>query len=73
MALPKVAVIVGPTAVGKTAVALELAAALGGEIVNADSMQVYRGLDIGTAKPTLAGAGPGAPPPGGRGRPRRTL
>ena len=53
MALPKVAVMVGPTAVGKTAVALELAAALGGEIVNADSMQVYRGLDIGTAKPTL--------------------
>ncbi len=52
MALPKVAVMVGPTAVGKTAVALELAAALGGEIVNADSMQVYRGLDIGTAKPT---------------------
>ncbi len=54
MALPKVAVMVGPTAVGKTAVALELAAALGGEIVNADSMQVYRGLDIGTAKPTPA-------------------
>ena len=60
MALPKVAVMVGPTAVGKTAVALELAAALGGEIVNADSMQVYRGLDIGTAKPTPRGAGPGA-------------
>ena len=52
MALPKVAVMVGPTAVGKTAVALELAAGPGGEIVNADSMQVYRGLDIGTAKPT---------------------
>ncbi len=54
MALPKVAVIVGPTAVGKTAVALELAEALRGEIVNADSMQVYRGLGIGTAKPTPA-------------------
>ena len=47
----KVAVLVGPTAVGKTAVALELAQALGGEIVNADSLQVYRELDIGTAKP----------------------
>jgi tRNA dimethylallyltransferase len=43
---------VGPTAVGKTAVALDLAEALGAEIVNADSMQVYRELDIGTAKPT---------------------
>ncbi len=45
-------VIVGPTAVGKTELALEIAEALGGEIVSADSMQVYRGLDIGTAKPT---------------------
>jgi tRNA dimethylallyltransferase len=43
---------VGPTAIGKTAVALDLAEALGAEIVNADSMQVYRELDIGTAKPT---------------------
>jgi len=50
----KVAVLVGPTAVGKTAVALNLAEALGTEIVNADSMQVYRELDIGTAKPTAA-------------------
>jgi tRNA dimethylallyltransferase len=46
--------LVGPTAVGKSAVALELAERLGAEIVSADSMQVYRGLDIGTAKPTLA-------------------
>ena len=46
--------LVGPTAVGKTGVALDLASALGSEIVNADSMQVYRELDIGTAKPTLA-------------------
>ena len=51
---PRVAVLVGATAVGKTAVALELAAALGAEIVNADSLQVYRELNIGTAKPTLA-------------------
>ena len=46
--------LVGPTAVGKSAVALELARRLNGEIVSADSMQVYRGLDIGTAKPTVA-------------------
>jgi tRNA dimethylallyltransferase len=52
LSLPKVAVLVGPTAVGKTAVALDLAEALNAEIVNADSMQVYRELDIGTAKPT---------------------
>jgi tRNA dimethylallyltransferase len=43
--------IVGPTAVGKSGVALLLAERLGGEIVSADSMQVYRGLDIGTGKP----------------------
>ena len=49
---PRVAALVGPTAVGKTAVALALAAGLGAEIVNADSLQVYRELDIGTAKPT---------------------
>lgn len=42
----------GPTAVGKSAVALALAERLGGEIISVDSMQVYRGLDIGTAKPT---------------------
>src|SRR5262249_19592762 len=42
----------GPTAVGKSAVALVLAERLGGEIVSVDSMQVYRGLDIGTAKPS---------------------
>ncbi len=46
--------IVGPTAVGKTALAIALARALGGEIVSADSRQVYRGMDIGTAKPSAA-------------------
>ena len=46
--------LVGPTATGKTALALELAEALGAEIVSADSRQVYRGLDVGTAKPTPA-------------------
>jgi tRNA dimethylallyltransferase len=44
----------GPTAVGKSAVALALAEAIGGEIISVDSMQVYRGLDVGTAKPTAA-------------------
>ena len=47
-------VILGPTAVGKTQVALELAERLGGEIVSADSRLFYRGMDIGTAKPTQA-------------------
>jgi tRNA dimethylallyltransferase len=46
--------IVGATATGKTALSIQLAQALAGEIVNADSRQVYRGLDIGTAKPTAA-------------------
>ena len=50
MAVP---VIFGPTAVGKTRLAIELAKQINGEIISADSMQVYRGLDIGTAKPTL--------------------
>ena len=45
--------VVGPTAVGKTALAVELARRFGGEIVNADSRQVYRGMTIGTAKPTV--------------------
>lgn len=44
--------IVGPTASGKSSLGLALAEALGGEIVNADALQVYRGFDIGTAKPT---------------------
>jgi tRNA dimethylallyltransferase len=46
--------IAGPTAAGKSEIALLLAERLGGEIISADSMQVYRGLDIGTAKPTAA-------------------
>ena len=46
-------VITGPTATGKTALGVELALALGGEVISADSMQVYRGMDIGTAKATL--------------------
>ncbi|NOZ13736.1 MAG: tRNA (adenosine(37)-N6)-dimethylallyltransferase MiaA [Acidobacteria bacterium] len=49
-----VIVITGPTATGKSRAALELARKLNGEIINADSMQVYRGMDIGTAKPGKA-------------------
>ncbi len=47
-------VITGPTAVGKTKMSIELAKKLNGEIINADSMQIYQGLDIGTAKVTSA-------------------
>lgn len=47
-------VITGPTATGKSAVAVEVALRVGGEIISADSMLVYRGMDIGTAKPTPA-------------------
>jgi tRNA dimethylallyltransferase len=52
--LDKVIVILGPTATGKSEIAIKLALLLGGEIISADSMQVYIGMDIGTAKPTLA-------------------
>lgn len=51
--LPPLVVIVGPTAVGKSEFALSLAQEVNGEIVSADSMQVYRFMDIGTAKPTV--------------------
>jgi tRNA dimethylallyltransferase len=46
--------ILGPTATGKSALAVELASRLGGEVINADAMQLYRGMDIGTAKVTEA-------------------
>ncbi len=51
---PPIVAIVGPTASGKTSLSLDLAEALGGEVVNTDAMQVYRGMDIGTAKLPLA-------------------
>jgi tRNA dimethylallyltransferase len=54
MRRPRIVCVVGPTASGKSALALELAERVGGEIVSADSRQVYRGLDVGTAKPTAA-------------------
>jgi tRNA dimethylallyltransferase len=56
MLRPAIAV-VGPTAAGKSDLSLALARALGGEVVNADSMQLYRGMDIGTAKLTASERG----------------
>ena len=53
-AAPRLVAVVGPTATGKSDLGLALAAALGGEVVNADAMQLYRGMDIGTAKLTPA-------------------
>ena len=50
---PKIIVICGPTASGKTALSIELAKQVNGEIVSADSMQIYKDMDIGTAKPTV--------------------
>ena len=48
--MKKIIVVLGPTAVGKTKLSVELAKKFNGEIINADSMQFYKGLDIGTAK-----------------------
>ena len=52
MALPKLIVVLGTTACGKSGLGVELAKRFGGEIVSADSRQVYRGLDLGTGKVT---------------------
>jgi tRNA dimethylallyltransferase len=49
---PKLIIVLGPTAAGKSAIALALAEEIGGEIINADSQQVYRSMDIGTGKPS---------------------
>ncbi len=49
----KIIILSGPTAVGKTSLSLKIAGAVGGEIISADSMQVYRGMDIGTAKVSI--------------------
>ena len=51
---PLLVILSGPTAVGKSSTAIELASRIGGEIISADSMQVYRGMDIGTAKITVS-------------------
>ena len=50
---PRVVVVCGPTGIGKTSTAIDLARRFAGEIVGADSMQIYRAMDIGTAKPTV--------------------
>ena len=54
MCKPKVIVIGGPTASGKTALSIALAKKINGEIISADSMQIYKDMTIGTAKPTPA-------------------
>ena len=50
---PRVIVIVGPTASGKTSASIKLAKKINGEIISADSMQIYKEMNIGTAKPSL--------------------
>ena len=52
--LPPIVAVVGATASGKTSLSLDLAERLGGEVVNTDAMQVYRGMDVGTAKLPVA-------------------
>lgn len=66
---PKILVIVGPTASGKTRMAVELAQRHNGEVISADSMQIYRTMDIGTAKPTKEEMGGIPHPHDRRGRP----
>ena len=50
--MDRIVCVVGPTASGKTALAVRLAKELDGEVISCDSMQVYRGMNVGTAKPT---------------------
>ena len=57
-------VLVGATGVGKSGLAQQLAEATGAEIVGCDSVQIYRGFDIGSAKPGVAARAPGAAPSG---------
>ena len=54
MKKPRILAVVGPTASGKTSLAVALALRLGGEVISCDSMQIYRRMDVGTAKPTAA-------------------
>lgn len=50
--MTRVIVVIGPTSVGKTKMGVELAKAMNGEVISGDSMQIYKGMDIGTAKVT---------------------
>ena len=70
---PQVVVVAGPTAAGKSDLGIHLALRFGGEIVNADSMQVYRHLDVGTAKPTPAQRAAVPAPPDRRRGPDRAV
>ncbi len=54
---PPLIILAGPTAVGKTELSISLAKAIGGEIISCDSMQVYRHMDIGSAKDPAGGNG----------------
>jgi len=54
---PKIIIICGPTGIGKTSVGIQLAEKFGGDIIGADSMQIYRLMDIGTAKPRYRRSG----------------
>ena len=54
MTKPKIIVIAGPTASGKTSLGVELAKKINGEVISSDSMQIYKDMTIGTAKPTSA-------------------
>lgn len=71
--IPQIICVVGPTATGKTKMGVALARRFGGEVVSVDSMQIYRGMAIGTAAPTPEEMEGIPPPPGGRGRSRREL
>ena len=70
---PLAVLILGPTGSGKTALSLALAQRFNGEIVSCDSVAVYRGMELGTAKPTPAERALVPAPPHRRRQPRRTI
>ena len=68
--MKRLVAVVGPTAAGKSDLAIEIAHSFGGEVINADSRLLYRGLDIGTAKPPVEQRQRRAASPGGHSGPR---
>ena len=70
---PKIVCVAGPTACGKTTLGVLLAQRFHGEVVSADSMQIYRGMTVGTAAPTEAEMQGGPPPHDRRGGAQRTV